>query len=106
MPKALPRVLLLGESGVGKTLVARYLAMVGIDKNKVQSRPFGRVSLPQYIGKESMFEYDVFGYRWYYTDAPAQGSRGYLLNHLGGVVFFDEIGDASAGIRPSSGLSG
>jgi len=100
MPKALPRVLLLGESGVGKTLVARYLAMVGIDKNKVLSRPFGRVSLPQYIGKESMFEYDVFGYRaGAYTDAPAQGSRGYLLNHLGGVVFFDEIGDASAGIQ-------
>lgn len=100
MPRALPRVLLLGESGVGKTLVARYLAMVGIEKNKVLSRPFGRVSLPQYLGKESMFEYDVFGYRaGAYTDAPAQGSRGYLLNHLGGVVFFDEIGDASAGIQ-------
>ena len=100
MPKALPRVLLLGESGVGKTLVARYLAMVGIEKNKVLSRPFGRVSLPQYLGKENWFEYDVFVYRaGAYTDAPAQGSRGYLLNHLGGVVFFDEIGDASAGIQ-------
>ncbi|HOF39953.1 MAG TPA: sigma 54-interacting transcriptional regulator [Candidatus Hydrogenedentes bacterium] len=100
MPKSVPRVLLLGESGVGKTLVARYLAMVGIENNNVTSRPFGRVSLPQYLGKENMFEYDVFGYRaGAYTDAPKQGSRGFLINHIGGVVFFDEIGDASAGIQ-------
>lgn len=83
----IPRILLLGETGVGKTLFARYLAGNG---------RFIRISIPEYLNKEDMFEYDLFGYAsGAYTDGKKEGSLGILLEHFGGVVFLDEIGEAS-----------
>lgn len=88
----LPRVLLLGETGVGKTLFARYLAG--------EEESFRRVSIPEYLGKEDMFEYDLFGYaRGAYTDGKEHGDIGQLLDIVGGVVFLDEIGTASPTIQ-------
>lgn len=87
----IPRILLLGETGVGKTLFARYLA---------SSRKFVRVSIPEYLQKEDMFEYDFFGYsRGAYTGGKEDGSLGILLENIGGVVFLDEIGEASPAIQ-------
>jgi transcriptional regulator with PAS, ATPase and Fis domain len=52
--------------------------------------------MPEFESSEHMFEYEVFGYRGgSYSDAPPGGDAGILLNHIGGVVFLDEIGDAS-----------
>ncbi len=98
----LPRILLLGESGTGKTLVARYLAWrTSPNSGELKKfRPFARVNIPGYLERESMFEYDIYGYcRGAYTDAKWQGSRGILLENMGGVIFFDEIGDASPQIQ-------
>ncbi|MBI5187355.1 MAG: sigma 54-interacting transcriptional regulator [Nitrospinae bacterium] len=87
----LPRVLLLGETGVGKTLFARYLS--GVEK-------MVRISIPEYLAKEDMFEYDLFGYTAHaYSGANPDGSPGILLNNLGGVVFLDELGEASPKIQ-------
>ncbi|MBI4472216.1 MAG: sigma 54-interacting transcriptional regulator [Acidobacteria bacterium] len=96
----LPRVLLLGASGVGKTLIARYLAWrTSPGEGERVARPFKRVPLPDYIDREHDFEHDLFGYcKGAYTDAH-RGSRGFLLERLGGVIFFDEIGDASPALQ-------
>lgn len=97
---ALPRVLLLGESGVGKTLVARYLAWrTSPDDKGPLTRPFKRVPIPEYLHNEGVFESDVFGCcEGAYTDQKTY-SRGFLFEHLGGVVFFDEIGDANPAVQ-------
>lgn len=100
--RQLPRVLLLGPSGSGKTHVARYLAWrTSVNSpDEVVSRPFKRVPVPEYLGKEDMFEYDVFGYTaGAYTGGRADGSKGFLAERMGGVVFFDEIGDASPQVQ-------
>ncbi len=87
----LPRLLLHGETGVGKTLIARYLHK----RSGFSGRPL-RISIPEYLGKEDMFEYDFFGYmRGAYTDAK-EADHGLLLANAGGVVFLDEIGEANA----------
>lgn len=100
--RKLPKVLLLGPSGSGKTLVARYLAWRTSpgEGDRQLSRPFKRVSIPEYLGDEERFAFDVLGYTASaYTGARPSGSRGILLERLGGVVFFDEIGEASPPIQ-------
>ena len=85
----LPPLLLRGETGVGKTLIARYL------QEEADIRP-PRISIPEYIGKEDMFEYDLFGYvHGAYTGGKESGDHGLLLENIGGVVFLDEIGEAN-----------
>ncbi|MEI6972658.1 MAG: sigma 54-interacting transcriptional regulator, partial [bacterium] len=67
----LPRVLLFGETGVGKTLFANYL---GGDK------PVDRISIAEFANKEDMFEYAFFGYcKGAFTDARDEGDPGLLL---------------------------
>ena len=97
----LPRILLLGPSGVGKTLIARYLAWrTSSGQGEPKSRPFKRIPIPEYLHKEDFFEYDVFGYtQGAYTGAREGGNKGFLVERMGGVVFFDEIGEASPAIQ-------
>jgi len=91
----LPRVLLLGETGVGKTLFARYL-----QGGSGSGRTFRRIAIPEYLGKEDMLEYDLFGYaHGAYTGGNPDGDLGQLLGAIGGVIFLDEIGTASPAIQ-------
>ena len=91
-----PKVLLFGESGVGKTLIASYLqSRTGL----VQGRP-RRIPIPEYLGKEDAFEFDMFGYaHGAYTGGREDGEHGLLLGHIGGVVFLDEIGEANPTVQ-------
>ncbi|PWR21908.1 sigma-54 interaction domain-containing protein [Zavarzinia compransoris] len=82
------RILLLGESGVGKTAIARHLHLSAGGR----SRPFVHVncgSIP-----ETLFESEMFGYeRGAFTGALQTGKRGYIESAAGGTLFLDEIGE-------------
>lgn len=91
----LPKLLLLGDSGVGKTLITAYLN----ERCGLKGRHL-HISIPEYIGKEDMFEYTLFGYAaGNYTGGRPDGDHGLLLERIGGVVFLDEIGEANAAIQ-------
>jgi hypothetical protein len=90
-PDGLPKLLLRGDSGVGKSLIAEYLHA----KTGWGGRPL-RISIPEFLGKEDMFEYELFGYcKGAYTGGKDEGSLGLILRNAGRVVFLDEIGEAS-----------
>jgi DNA-binding NtrC family response regulator len=86
-------ILLLGESGVGKGVVARALH----DASRRASRPFLNITctaLP-----ETLLESELFGHeRGAFTDARQQ-KRGLVELAQGGSLFLDEIGDLSAALQ-------
>ncbi|MBI5092721.1 MAG: sigma-54-dependent Fis family transcriptional regulator [Candidatus Hydrogenedentes bacterium] len=86
-------VLLLGESGVGKDLIARA---IHVESNRSE-RPFMNITctaLP-----DALLESELFGHeRGAFTDAHAQ-KKGLFELAQGGTVFMDEIGDMSAALQ-------
>jgi len=82
------KVLLQGETGVGKTLVAQYI-------HKASARtaqPF--LALNCGALPENLIEAELFGYvPGAFTGAGSKGKRGLLELAHQGTVFLDEIGD-------------
>lgn len=82
------RVLLLGESGVGKTEIARYLHSYGASP----AAAFIHVncgSIP-----DTLFESEMFGYeRGAFTGALSGGKKGLIEAADGGTLFLDEVGE-------------
>lgn len=83
-------VLLLGESGVGKSLIAKYIHNLSSRKKK----PFIEVNcgaIPQ-----SLFEAEFFGYEaGSFTGASRSGKMGLAELAEGGTLFLDEVGELS-----------
>ena len=82
------KVLLQGETGVGKTLIAQY-----IHKSSPRAaQPF--LALNCGALPENLIEAELFGYvPGAFTGAGSKGKRGLLELAHHGTVFLDEIGD-------------
>jgi len=81
-------VLILGETGTGKEIVAREIHRL----SKRCSKPFVTVNCPAI--PQSLFESELFGYHpGAFTSATKEGKKGKIELAEGGTLFLDEIGD-------------
>jgi len=86
-------VLILGENGTGKELVARELHLMSGQKNNI----FMGVDLGSL--SESIFESELFGHvKGAFTDAK-EDRMGRFQSASGGSLFLDEIGNLSSAIQ-------
>ncbi len=81
-------ILLLGESGTGKGLLAKFIHKNG-PRHKEPFIQINCAALP-----ETLLEAELFGYeRGAFTGASEQGKAGLFELADGGTLFLDEIGD-------------
>jgi len=81
-------VLLLGESGVGKSLIARFIH----DNSSRSKGPFIEVNCGAI--PEALFEAELFGYEaGSFTGANPKGKIGLAQLAEGGTLFLDEVGE-------------
>lgn len=81
-------VLILGETGTGKELIARSIHYTSLRKHK----PFIAVNCSAI--PESLLESELFGYEGgAFTGAKKEGKPGKFELANGGTIFLDEIGD-------------
>jgi transcriptional regulator with GAF, ATPase, and Fis domain len=80
-------ILITGETGVGKTLLARFLHNESLRNNK----DFGVVNLASL--NKSVFESELFGHNNGAFTNALQKRDGLLRAYNYGTVFFDEFGD-------------
>lgn len=81
-------VLLEGETGVGKEVLARFIHQNSARRHK----PFIKVNLGALPGE--LFESELFGYRGgSFTGALKSGKKGLVQAAAGGTLFLDEISE-------------
>lgn len=86
-------VLLLGENGTGKYVLAEYV----MQHSKRMKEPFVHIDLGAL--SENLFEAELFGYaKGAFTDAKTD-KAGKLENANGGTVFLDEIGNLTMALQ-------
>jgi transcriptional regulator with PAS, ATPase and Fis domain len=87
-------VLLTGESGVGKNVIARYIH----NQSKRKHAPMVEIncgSIP-----EALLESELFGYEpGSFSGAKNQGKKGLVEEAEGGTLFLDEIGELSLNLQ-------
>lgn len=83
-------VLLYGESGVGKEVIAQAVHQMG----RRATKPFLKLNCGAI--PENLLESELFGYsKGAFTGAERSGKEGYFKQADGGILFLDEIGEMS-----------
>lgn len=81
-------ILIQGESGTGKSMLAKYIHDTGHRKNM----PFMEINCAAI--PEALLESELFGYEPHsFTNASNTGKKGLLEMANGGTLFLDEIGE-------------
>jgi len=81
-------VLIYGESGVGKEVIAQAIHQLGSRSDK----PFLKLNCGAI--PENLLESELFGYtKGSFTGADKNGKKGYFVQADGGILFLDEIGE-------------
>ncbi len=87
-------VLLTGESGVGKSMLARIIHRMSPRKDA----PFVRINCGAI--PESLMESELFGYtKGAFTGAAPEGKVGLIQAGHRGTVFLDEVGELTLGMQ-------
>ncbi|TDL88871.1 sigma-54-dependent Fis family transcriptional regulator [Vibrio vulnificus] len=86
-------ILILGESGVGKTALAKWIHENSIRKDK----PFVAINCAAI--PETLLESELFGFRKGSFTGATSSQKGKFLAADGGTVFLDEIGEISLGMQ-------
>jgi DNA-binding NtrC family response regulator len=86
-------VLLLGETGVGKEVAARYMHRHGSRKDK----PFQAINLSAI--QDTLLESTLFGHKKGAFTGATKDIEGFFHQADGGILLLDEIGDIDANIQ-------
>jgi len=87
-------VLILGESGVGKSMLARIIHLMSPRKES----PFVKINCGTI--PEALMESELFGYKkGAFTGAAPEGKAGLIEAAHTGTVFLDEIGDLTPAMQ-------
>ncbi len=81
-------VLILGETGTGKSLFAKYIH----EKSERKNKPFININIASL--SPTVIESELFGYKkGAFTGASKDGKKGIFELATGGTLFLDEIGE-------------
>ena len=87
-------ILILGETGTGKSLLAKHIHQISPRKDK----PF--VSINMASIPPSVLEAEFFGYKkGAFTGADEKGKKGFFELANGGTLFLDEIGEIPVSLQ-------
>ncbi|MBT2617476.1 MULTISPECIES: sigma-54 dependent transcriptional regulator [unclassified Bacillus (in: firmicutes)] len=86
-------ILILGESGVGKTALAKWIHENSIRKDK----PFVAINCAAI--PETLLESELFGFRKGSFTGATSSQKGKFMAADGGTIFLDEIGEISLGMQ-------
>ncbi|MCP4405669.1 MAG: sigma-54-dependent Fis family transcriptional regulator [bacterium] len=92
-------VLIVGESGTGKGVIAKAIHALGNPAGgKTRQRPFVRINCPSI--PETLLQSELFGYQKGAFTGASRDFKGKIRLAEGGTLFLDEIGDLPYSIQP------